>query len=148
MYKSKCYVYLGFYFLHTHWNQHKERKKSCMLQLNFLVFGIRFHSVHAKLLQCCPTPCDPMDCSQPDSSVHRIFQARILKWVAISSRESSWPRYWTFISYVSALAGGFFTTLSSGEPMLFLGGWWLYFSDMLLIFSQSEFLCFRYLSYR
>ena len=34
--------------------------------------------------------CDPMDCSQPDSSVHRISQARILEWVAISfSRESS-----------------------------------------------------------
>ena len=28
--------------------------------------------------------CDPMDCSPPGSSVHRIFQARILEWVAIS----------------------------------------------------------------
>ena len=36
--------------------------------------------------------CDPMDCSPPASSVHGIFQARILEWVAISfSRGSSWP---------------------------------------------------------
>ena len=31
-----------------------------------------------------PTLCDPMDCSPPDFSVHEIFQARILEWVAIS----------------------------------------------------------------
>ena len=35
--------------------------------------------------QSCPTLCDPMDCSLPGSSVHRIFQARLLEWVAISS---------------------------------------------------------------
>ena len=41
----------------------------------------------------CLTLCHPMDCSLPGSSVHRIFQARILEWVAISfSRESSTPR--------------------------------------------------------
>ena len=43
--------------------------------------------------QSCPTLCDPMDCSLPGSSVHKIFQARILEWVAISfSRGSSQPR--------------------------------------------------------
>ena len=40
-----------------------------------------------------PTLCQPMDCSPPGSSVHGIFQARILEWVAISfSRRSSQPR--------------------------------------------------------
>ena len=39
---------------------------------------------HAKSLQLCPTLCDPMDCSLPGSSVHDIFQARILEWVDIS----------------------------------------------------------------
>ena len=34
--------------------------------------------------QSCPMLCDLMDCSPPGSSVHRIFWARILKWVAIS----------------------------------------------------------------
>ena len=35
-------------------------------------------------VQSCPTLCDPKDCSPPSSSVHGIFQARILEWVAIS----------------------------------------------------------------
>ena len=33
--------------------------------------------------QSCPTLCDPMDCSLPGFSVHWIFQARVLEWVAI-----------------------------------------------------------------
>ena len=40
--------------------------------------------VNAKLLQLCPTLCNPMDSSLPGSSVHGIFQARILEWVVIS----------------------------------------------------------------
>ena len=52
----------------------------------------------------CPTLCDPMDCSPPGSSVHGIFQARILKWVAISfCRGSSRSRDQTCISWVSCL---------------------------------------------
>ena len=47
----------------------------------------------AKSLQSCPTLCNPIDCIPPGSSVHRIFQARILEWVAVSfSRGSSQPR--------------------------------------------------------
>ena len=43
--------------------------------------------------QLCPTLCNPVDCSPPGSSVRRIFQASLLKWVAISSsRGSSQPR--------------------------------------------------------
>ena len=34
--------------------------------------------------QSCPTPSNPMDCSLPGSSVHGIFQARVLEWVAIA----------------------------------------------------------------
>ena len=46
--------------------------------------------------------CDPMDCSPPGSSVHGIFQARVLKWVAISfCRGSSWPRYRTQVSSIA-----------------------------------------------
>ena len=37
-----------------------------------------------EVAQECLTVCDPMDCSLPGSSVHGIFQARILEWVAIS----------------------------------------------------------------
>ena len=38
----------------------------------------------SEVAKSCPTFCDPMDCSPPGSSVHGIFQARILEWVAIS----------------------------------------------------------------
>ena len=38
----------------------------------------------SEVAQSCPTLCDPMDYSLPGSSVHGIFQARILEWVAIS----------------------------------------------------------------
>ena len=49
----------------------------------------------------CPTLCEPMDCSQPGSSVHGILQARILEWVAFPfSRVSSQPRDWTRISCI------------------------------------------------
>ena len=49
--------------------------------------------MHTKSLQLCLTLCDPMDHSLPGSSVHGIFQIRILKWVAMpSSRGSSRPR--------------------------------------------------------
>ena len=49
--------------------------------------------------QLCPTLCDPVDCSLPDSSVHRLVQARILEWVAISfSKGSSQPRDHNWVS--------------------------------------------------
>ena len=37
----------------------------------------------SEVAQACPTICDPMDCSLPGSSVHGIFQARVLEWGAI-----------------------------------------------------------------
>ena len=37
-----------------------------------------------EIAQSCPTLCDPMDCSLPGSSVHGIFQARVLDWLAIA----------------------------------------------------------------
>ena len=53
----------------------------------------------SEVAQSCPTLCDPMDCSIPDSSVHGIFQARVLEWIAISfSRGSSRPRDQTHVS--------------------------------------------------
>ena len=38
----------------------------------------------SEVVQSCPTPSDPMDCSPPGSSVHGIFQARVLEWGAIA----------------------------------------------------------------
>ena len=63
--------------------------------------------------QSCPTLCDPMDWSPPDSSVHEIFQARILEWVAISfSRGSSQLRDRTQVSYT---VGRFFTNWAASS---------------------------------
>ena len=61
----------------------------------------------SEFTQSCPTLCVPMDCSLPGSSIHGIFQARILEWVAISfSRRSSRPRDGT---QVSRIVGRLFT---------------------------------------
>ena len=54
--------------------------------------------------QLCPTLCDSMDCSPPDSSIHGIFQVRILKWVAISYSKGSFRKGIKPTS--PALAGG------------------------------------------
>ena len=69
--------------------------------------------VYGLVAKSCPTLCDPMDCSPPASSVHGIFQARILEWIAISfSRGSSQPRNRT---QVSCIAGRFFTNWAMRE---------------------------------
>ena len=52
-------------------------------------FLISHRMEHAKSLQSCPTLCDPVDCSPPESAVHGILQARILKWVALPSSRGS-----------------------------------------------------------
>ena len=66
----------------------------------------------------CPTLCDPMDCSPPGSSVHGIFQARILEWVSISYfRGSSDPGMETTSLVSPALAGRFFNTGPPGKPL-------------------------------
>ena len=41
----------------------------------------------SEVAQLCPTPCDPMVCSLPGSSIHGIFQARVLEWGAIAFSE-------------------------------------------------------------
>ena len=42
------------------------------------------HESESEVAQSCPTPRDPMDCSLPGSSIHGIFQARVLQWGAIA----------------------------------------------------------------
>ena len=56
----------------------------------------------SEVAQSCPNLCDPMDCSLQGSSVHGIFQARVLEWVAISfSRGSSRSRDRTQVSHIA-----------------------------------------------
>ena len=82
--------------------------------------------VHAKSLQSCLTLCEPVDCSPPGPSVHRILQARILEWVSMpSSKGSSDPGIGP-ASLTSLALGGYFTTSTTWEaqsthtPMLSL----------------------------
>ena len=67
--------------------------------------------------QSCQTLRDPMDCNLSGLSVHRLLQARILRWFAISySGGSSW-----LTSPVSpALAGKFFTTAPPRNPLPYI----------------------------
>ena len=67
----------------------------------------------SEVAQSCQTLCNPMDCSPSGSSVHGIFQARALEWVAISfSRGSSQPRDQTRVSHI---AGRRFTVWATRE---------------------------------
>ena len=47
--------------------------------------------VHLKSLQSCPTLCDPIDGSPPGSSIHGIFQARVLEWGARGGSREELP---------------------------------------------------------
>ena len=77
--------------------------------------GRRFRQV--VIVKSCPTLCDPMDCCPPGSSIHGIFQARILEWVAISfSRRSSRLRDWTWVS--GNVSRHFY-------PLSHQGSWWM-----------------------
>ena len=90
----------------------------CFLFLQVTYFLLTFYRewkcwMKVLVAQSCLTLCNPMDCRPPGSSVHGIFQARILDWAAISfSRGPSWPRNQT---HVSCTAGRFFTTEPPGK---------------------------------
>ena len=60
--------------------------------------------VCARMVSRVLTLCNPVECSLLGSSVHGIFQARILEWVAISYfRKSSWPGGWTGVYFISCI---------------------------------------------
>ena len=95
-------------------------KTDCWAGLDISWWAIPQNTLHVKceseVAQSCPTLFDPMDGIPPGSSIHGIFQARILEWVAISfSRGSSWPRdrTWGF-----CLAGRGFTVWATRELTL------------------------------
>ena len=56
-----------------------------MLKYIYVLYScLKYLAAAAKLLQSCPTLCDPIDGSPPGSPVPGILQARTLEWVAIS----------------------------------------------------------------
>ena len=97
------------------------------LRLNFKTWD----ALCAKSLQSWLIFCNPMDYSPPGSSVHGIFQAIILEWVAMpSSRGSSPPRDRTHLLCLQHLTGGFFTTSATWEAL-----------SCSLVEYYSEFFC-------
>ena len=85
--------------------------------LSSFPFLTQYENVKVLVIQSCPTLCNPMNCSPPDSSVHGILQAGILELVAISfSKWSSRPRDGTRVSHT---AGGFFTIWDTREILSF-----------------------------
>ena len=94
-----------------------------ILKLKFLTLYLTTTSYKSKshsstpreVVQSCPTLCNPMDCSLSGSSVHGIFKARVLEWVAISySRGSSRPRDWTRVSHI--VGRRFYCLSHQGSP--------------------------------
>ena len=74
----------------------------------------------SEVAQSCLTLCDPMDCSLLGSSIHGIFQARVLEWVAIAFSTASymWTQRLNFINkynYLSILMAMGFPGGSSGK---------------------------------
>ena len=73
------------------------------------------------MFQSCPTPCDPVDCSPPGSSVHEILQARILEWVA-TPFPGDLPdlRIKPAVLISPASSGGFFTSNATCKAHTYL----------------------------
>ena len=77
------------------------KARTVLLEFSFILIVCVCES---SVAQSCPTLCDPMDCKLPGSSVHRIFQERILAWIAISRYKGlSWPRDWTHVTCISCI---------------------------------------------
>ena len=82
---------------------------------HYLILFLFESESESEFTQLCPTLSNPMDCSLSGSSVHGIFQARVLEWVAISfSRGSSWPRNRI---QVSCIAGRCLTVWATREAL-------------------------------
>ena len=90
-------------------------KHQFALTVEFLLYS---KVKESEVAQLCLTLCDPVDCSPPGYSIHRVFQARVLDWVAISfSRGSFRPRGWTQVSHI---AGRCFTIWAIREAPLYI----------------------------
>ena len=98
------------------YDQHSIKRICCFIWNGNLYTKNKLSKVYVLVAQLCPTLCDPMCCSPPDSSVHGVLQARILEWVAVPfSRGSYWPSGWT---WVSCIVGRFFTIWATKESHL------------------------------
>ena len=98
----------SFYFKTNQWINIDKYK----IKLYYFSKLLCVHVCACAHAQSCLTLCDPRDHNPPDSSIHRIFQARILAWLAISySKSSSQPRDRTRVFCVSCIGRWILTSL-------------------------------------
>ena len=92
--------------------------KSIPYHISFLCIHVCICLTYKIVCVCVLTLCNPTDCSLPGSSVHGIFQARILEWLAkSSSRGSSRPRDRTHVSsHLLHWQAGSLPPVPSGKP--------------------------------
>ena len=105
-----CYVYIEILVIAIiSWNVYFGRillllffflVSKFLLSSKYCVWPWESSSAAAKSLQSCPTLCDPIDGSPPGSSIHGIFQAKVLEWGAIAFsrnqvqvRPNSWSQW-------------------------------------------------------
>ena len=60
----------------------------------------------SEVAQLCPTLRDPMDCSRPGSSIHGIFQARVLEWGAITFSIDTPILFFTSLAFLVVFVSG------------------------------------------
>ena len=82
--KGKNWTHFYFYYHRTSVFLTDFEKEPTRYYLNILLkYKKTLNTMDVPYAQSCPTLCHPMDCRLPGFSVHGIFQARILQWVAI-----------------------------------------------------------------
>ena len=97
---------------------------------NSVVLSTKLWKHSSEVAQSCPILCDPMDWSLPGSSIHGIFQARVLEWVAISfSRGSSQPRDRTQVSRIRGRRFNLWATREAPVSIrVLMMVWWILLS--------------------
>ena len=124
-------------------------KKTYLCVRVHVIISLRqfLRSLRSQSLQSCLTLCDAMYCNLPGSYVCEILQARMLEWVATSSsRGSSWPRDWTYVSCASCIAGDYLplsmeiTVQSLSHVWLFVTPWTAASQDSLSITNSQSLL--------
>ena len=117
-YRTDWFHHLGVQRTLKNFLQHHSSKASILWCSAFIMVQLSYlYTTTEKpcmlVIQLCPTPGDPMDCSPPGSPIPGIFKVRIMEWVAISfSRRPFQPKDQT---QVSCTAGIFFTHWATRE---------------------------------
>ena len=78
-------ISLTLKYINTYMNKPLSKLKPILSPCSYELMLLKWSEVNwSEVAQSCPTLCDPMDWSPPGSSVHGIFQARVLEWGAIA----------------------------------------------------------------